>query len=188
MKYFKIFNEEDNHNGFQYVDGLNVDSVPFNDDPTKSCVEGGFYFSDTEHICDFLFYGKYIREVSIPDDAKMVKDSDGNKWRSDKLFLNERKDLSKVETWEWMIKQGINIHAWDDYALRWSASNGNINVVKFLVENGADIHAMDDETLRWSAENGHIDVVKFLVENGADIHVENDYPLKLIFMLRMIIH
>jgi hypothetical protein len=103
MKYFKIFNEEDNHNAFQYKDGLNIDSIPFNDDPNKSCVEGGFYFSDAEHICEFISYGNYIREVTIPADAKMVKDPDGNKWRADKLFLNERKDLRKLETWEWMI-------------------------------------------------------------------------------------
>jgi hypothetical protein len=55
MKYFKIFNESDNHNGFQYVDGLNVDIIPFNDDPNESCVEGGLYFSDVEHICVFFF-------------------------------------------------------------------------------------------------------------------------------------
>jgi len=101
-------------------------------------------------LCFFLNYGRYIREVSIPDDARMVKD--GNKWRADKLFLHERKDLSKVETWEWMIDQGINIHADDDdEALRLSASIGHIDVVTFLVENGADIHAKDDLALRWSA-------------------------------------
>jgi len=61
MKYYKIFNENDNHKGFQYVDGLNIDSIPFNDDPNQSCVEGGFYFSDVEHICEFLEYGNYIR-------------------------------------------------------------------------------------------------------------------------------
>jgi hypothetical protein len=205
-KYFKIFNEEDNHHGFQYVDGLNIDSIPFNDNPNKSCVEGGLYFTDAEHICEFLQYGNYIREVTLPDDAKVVKD--GNKWRADTLFLNERKDLIKVKTWEWMIDQGINIHADNDlaliyfayhghievvkflvqngadihadndYALRWSASNGYIDVVKFLVQNGADIHASDDWALQWSAEHGHIDVVKFLVENGADIHACDDYPLR----------
>jgi ankyrin repeat protein len=178
MNYFKIFNESDKHNGFQYVDGLNIDSIPFNDKPYQSYVEGGFYFSDAEYICEFLDYGNYIREVSIPDDAKMVKDPDGNKWRTDKLFLHERKDLKKVETWEWMIKQGINIHVKNDSALRWSASKGHIDVVKFLVENGADIHADNNNALRCAVDNGHIDVVKFLVENGADIHADNDESLR----------
>jgi hypothetical protein len=160
MKYYKIFNEEDKHNGFQYVDGLNVDSVPFNDNPNDSCVEGGFYFSDADHICNFVEYGNYIREVTLPDDAKMVKD--GNKWRANKLFLNERKDLRKVETWEWMIKQVINIHAGNDYALSWSAYHGHFDIVKFLVENGADIHADDDYALRYSTEKGHKEVVEYL--------------------------
>jgi hypothetical protein len=179
MKYFKIFNEEDNHKGFQYNDGLNIDSIPFNDDPNKSCVEGGFYFSDGDNICEFLNYGNYIKEVSLPDDAKIVKDPDGNKWRADKLFLHERKDLTKLETWEWIISQGINIHADNEYALRRFADNGHIDVVKFLVENGANIHADDDEALRLSASIGHIDVVKFLVENGADIHAIDDWALQL---------
>ena len=39
--------------------------------------------------------------------------------------------------------------------------------VKQLIETGADIHAQDDSALRSSAINGHIDVVKYLVENGA---------------------
>jgi len=159
MKYFKIFNEEDKHNGFQYVDGLNIDIIPFNDDPTESCAEGGFYFSNADHICEFLNYGNYIREVTLPDDAKVLKDR--NKWRADKLFLHERKNLSKVETWEWMINQGINIHAYNDYALRLSAIRGHIDVVKFLLENDADIHADDDWALRWFAKNDNIDVVKF---------------------------
>jgi len=175
--YFKIFKESDNHKGFQYKDSLNIDSIPFNDNPNDSCVEGGFYFTDGDHICEFLNFGNYIREVSLPDDAKMVKN--GNKWRANKLFLHERKeDLRKVETWKWMVDQGINIHTDNDQALRWSASNGYIDVVKFLVQNGADIHADNDYALRWSTSNGYIDVVKFLVQNGADIHANDDLALR----------
>ena len=168
MKYYKIFNEEDNHNGFQYRDGLNIDDKKFNNNHLKSCVEGGFYYSDADNICAFLSYGNYIREVELPDGAKQVKDPDGNKWRSDKLFLHERKDLSKIETWQWMIDQGINIHAYNDKALRWVSDNGHIDVVKFLVENGADIHALDDYALRWASLNGHSDVVKFLTPRMID--------------------
>jgi len=39
-------------------------------------------------------------------------------------------------------------------------------VVKFLVKQGADIHAGDDDALRGAARNGHLDVVKFLEGKG----------------------
>ena len=35
---------------------------------------------------------------------------------------------------------------------------------KYLVENGADIHACDDYVLKRSAYNGYLDIVKYLVE------------------------
>ena len=57
-----------------------------------------------------------------------------------------------------------NIHADDDYALRWAAKYGHLEVVKYLVSKGADIHADDDYALRWAAENGHLEVVKYLVD------------------------
>ena len=31
--------------------------------------------------------------------------------------------------------------------------------------------------LRYSAKNGHLDIVKYLVENGANIHAQDDYAL-----------
>ncbi len=64
---------------------------------------------------------------------------------------------------EYLVEKGANIHADDDYALRYSARYGHFQVVKYLVENGANIHANDDLALHWSAECGHIEVVKFLV-------------------------
>jgi ankyrin repeat protein len=37
------------------------------------------------------------------------------------------------------LKHGANVSAKDDYALRWSALNGHLEVVKLLLEHGADI-------------------------------------------------
>jgi ankyrin repeat protein len=67
-----------------------------------------------------------------------------------------------------LVENGADIHADNDFALRYTAVNGHIDIVRFLVENGADIHANNDLALRWAAEYGHLDVVRYLVENGAD--------------------
>ena len=77
-----------------------------------------------------------------------------------------------------LLSQGANIHADADYALRWSACYGHLEIVEFLVTNGANIHANDDAALRYSAENGQFEVVRFLATKGANIHAQGDYALR----------
>ena len=173
-KYYKLTNQEDNHHGFQYQDGLNEDHLPFNE--TGSCCPGGLYFSDAENILQFLHENMYwIREVS-PDTEKMVQDpnNDPIKWRSKSLDCQPRKSLSDIDTWIWMIDQGIlnNKKSIDDalksidYALQWSSQNGHFDVVKFLVDKFDKQFSQDsiNSSLRWSSDKGHLNVVKFLVD------------------------
>ena len=51
------------------------------------------------------------------------------------------------------------------------------DIVKYLIENGANVHAENDYALRWTARAGHFDLVRLLVAKGANIHAENDYAL-----------
>jgi ankyrin repeat protein len=65
-----------------------------------------------------------------------------------------------------------------DEALRWAASDGHLDVVKYLVSKGANVHVRDDEALLYAAGNGHLQVVKYLVEDhGADVHAHYDLTL-----------
>lgn len=41
------------------------------------------------------------------------------------------------------------------------------------------MHANDDEALRESADNNHIEVVKLLLQYGANMHAKNNYALKV---------
>ena len=43
--YYKIINKQWNHNGHQYVPGLNILQEEFNDNPNDRCCKGGFYFT-----------------------------------------------------------------------------------------------------------------------------------------------
>jgi len=176
MNYYKILNETECHNGFQFQDGLNIDTVPFN--PTGTCLEGGIYFSRKD-ILTFLNYGLWIRQVTIPEDARVYKDPESSpeKWKADKIILGPRKsiDLDVIKS---LVEEGADIHAWDDYALRWASEFGHFEIVKFLVEKDADIHSRGDYALRWASRNGHFEVVKFLVEKGADIHFLDNYALR----------
>ena len=60
------------------------------------------------------------------------------------------------------LKNGANVHAFDDRALRWASLYGHKDVVELLLKNGADVHANNDEARRWAANNGHKDVVELL--------------------------
>ncbi|WP_175888220.1 ankyrin repeat domain-containing protein [Burkholderia contaminans] len=76
------------------------------------------------------------------------------------------------------IENGADIHAKDDYALRWASGNGHLDCVKYLVEQGADIHALNDWTLGIATEEGHLEIVTYLVEHGANIHANDDLALR----------
>ena len=111
--YFKITNAAENHNGFQYSDGLNVLKEKFNDNPDDSCCKGGFYFTNAENIFKFLNYGIYLREVTLPTDNpdfRMIKDKEDDKWRANMIILGKRYDLSSVDTFKYLIGCGADIH------------------------------------------------------------------------------
>jgi hypothetical protein len=88
--YYKVTNKDECHNGYQYKDGLNILNEEFNDDPNASCVPGGFYFTDYKNLPQFFEYGTWIREVTIPPDARVVLDPEGDKWRCDKIILGKK--------------------------------------------------------------------------------------------------
>ena len=54
---------------------------------------------------------------------------------------------------------------------------GNVDMVKLLLDNRADVHADDNWALRWASSNGRYEVVKLLLDNGADIHADNNWAL-----------
>ena len=47
---WKLTNEAETHNGLRYHDGLVVDPLPFNDDPSASCCPGGIYFAGRDTL------------------------------------------------------------------------------------------------------------------------------------------
>ena len=88
-----MMNVDERHPGLQYCDGLVVDHVKFNDDPEKSCVPGGIYFTTKKYLHKFFSWGKIIRPITIPSDAKVLSDSEGDKYRADRLFFHPKKDM-----------------------------------------------------------------------------------------------
>jgi hypothetical protein len=112
MRYFRVNNFEECHKGFQYRTGLNVLRDKFNDDPTASCVAGGLYFTDIDHIHKFIAYREdsfWLREVFLPKDDpnfKMVKDPEGDKYRANSFILGKRYLLFDMNTFAMLSEYG----------------------------------------------------------------------------------
>ena len=91
-QYFRLTNEEERHRGFQYKDGLNVDTNKFH--PYGQCKQGGLYFFSREEIWKYDNYVPivhivhWVREVTVPDDAK-VHLEDGKR-KADRFVLGPR--------------------------------------------------------------------------------------------------
>ncbi|AYV85411.1 MAG: putative ankyrin repeat protein [Satyrvirus sp.] len=99
--YFKVTNAEENHHGFQYMDGLNVLDKEFDYNRKNTCSAGGLYFADNKNIHDFYNYGIYLRIVELPvddPDFKMLH-VDG-KFRANKIILKEKYRLDDPETYK----------------------------------------------------------------------------------------
>lgn len=179
--YYKITNKKEYHHNYQYHDGLNILEEQFNDNALESCVGGGFYFTDIEHIFCYLDYGCYVREVGLPTNDPnfmMIADPNGNKWRANRIILGKKYELQNVMTFKLLIDRGADIHVNNDYALQWASTNGCLDIVKFLVEKNADIHTDNDCALRAASIGGHLNIIKYLVEIGADIHVLDECALR----------
>ena len=104
--YYKLTNETENHHGLQYHTGRVVDIIPFNDNQEKSCVPGGIYFTDKDHILEFGGYGPWVRPLTIPEGVEVILDPDGNKFRAHEVEMQERIPLEEFVKTVNMKKQG----------------------------------------------------------------------------------
>jgi len=186
-KYYKLFNEQENHHGFQYQDGLNTDTLPFNSNPEDSCVEGGLYFSDAENIMNFLCNDppyEYIREVEVPEGELIIKDpdTDSTKWRAHSLYLHKRRSLYEAETWKWLKEQNVNFDVVDRFnntaliLAVYFSHNKYEKLVKLLIDSGANLDIQDDRgktALYWAACRNQPIMAEMLIKAGANFDVAN---------------
>lgn len=177
--FYKITNWYENHNGFQYQDGLNVLTEPFNDNPNDSCCKGGLYFTDIYNILDFVRYGCYIREVFLPygdPDFKMVKDPDpsNDKWRANKIILGKKYDLWEIDSLELLKNEGVNIYAKKyEQLLNSIYDECDYVVIKFLIDNDVRRVTYKNFLYRACVENDY-EIVKYFIEKNINIKKYKD--------------
>ena len=134
MEYYKITNEEENHNWLQYSDGLITDPLPFN--PSGDCTPGGIYFA-AEDILAFLDYGPWIRKVTIPEGEEIYENpGKPKKYKAHRIILGPRRRIT-AEVIGDLLDQGAYIHADNDYALRLAVMNRHTETAQLLRARGA---------------------------------------------------
>ena len=94
------------------------------------------------------------------------------------ITMDDCIESNSPECVKWLLNNGYDVHAENDYALHWASSNGHLEVVKELLDAGADVHAKDDWALQYASQRGHLEVVKVLLEAGADVHAEINLALR----------
>lgn len=93
-KLYRFTNLGEVHHKFHYKTGLNKDNMEFN--PSGSCKSGGIYFCDETELIKYLeSYEEnnfvWIREVEIPDDARVYVDH--LKYKTNQIILKKRMHL-----------------------------------------------------------------------------------------------
>ena len=74
----------------------------------------------------------------------------------------------------------------NNYAVRWSAGNGQLECLKYLVSLGADIRNQNDWAVRFASGNGNLEMVKYLVSQGADImNLSPEHQKYILFCQKM---
>lgn len=145
--YFKVTNSEENHNGFQYVDGLNESDLGNNDN--------GLSFDTKENICNWYDYGVNLRVIELPDDDpdfRLITSEEG--LFSNKLILKEKYSLAYRLTYQ---RFDLPIDA--DYASKY----GFIDLLKYLEESGSEI-CYSECAIDGACANGHIHILNWWKE------------------------
>jgi len=166
-QYFKVTNEKENHNGFQYQDGLNVLIEKFNDDPEISCCAGGFYFTNRDDIHKFFDYGINLRIITLPKDDpdfKIVRDPDDDKWRVNKIIFGEKYSLLDHKTYELF---GLDITK-NDRIIDKASKFGNVDLLEWWKNSGLNIY-YSSNTMDSASQHGHVHVLQWWKDSRLEL-------------------
>ena len=83
-----------------------------------------------------------------------------------------------LDALKFVVSMGGNPRMNYDFPLRWASNSNRLEVVKYLVSVGADVKK-DTLAIRFAAENGHFEMVEYLYEVGASIQSDLQGPLQM---------
>lgn len=137
--YYKITNKDEIHFGYEYKDGLNIDT------------KDGMYFTDKQNLYNFLQFGIYIRKVTIPRGIKIIKDTSFNtiKWKAKQIILGEKINLYDLNTF---IEFKMYLHG---DALIYICNNSAIPILDWCYDNCSSLPRIN----RDFNDDGYIEII-----------------------------
>jgi len=162
LKYYKIIDSKRGNFGWKYSVGihkLSTNGEQFDTD--DKCARGGLYYTTMHWIFDFINYGDTICEV-FPL-GKTISIEAPYKYKTDELEIISMHPLNKVETWEYMIENGLYI---DTKITNWASFNNNFEILKWAHKINCPMHEnvckniiMNNnfEILEWARINNFLD-------------------------------
>jgi hypothetical protein len=102
-QFYRFTNQEEDHNGFAYKDGLNIDFLKFN--PNGQCSAGGLYFTDAINAVKWMGNNNWMRIVTIPYDARVYIEN--NKYKIDRFMLSKRKPIHEFTFDDYDISMAV---------------------------------------------------------------------------------
>ena len=167
--FVRFTNSSENHNGFQYKDGLNVDTEKFN--PRGSCTGGGLYFCEGDQFTNHYQNHTYLRFVTIPSDAKVYVDH--SKFKANKFILGKRIEfdyeniLSLIytqEQFENMMLENVDIL---HYLHRCKNYSNMKKIYMYAIRKGhIDIDAVPVKLIATLSDN---DLIEIITESEFDV-------------------
>src|SRR5579862_8275445 len=98
QKYYKFTNKECKHNEFQYREGLNTDTKPWN---TDECSEGGLYIVPVEYWYEWITYRDDLYYVW---DAQPISDlinyESNHKVKCHQIELSNCRRIEEMDEWK----------------------------------------------------------------------------------------
>ena len=141
--FVKILNANMKHVDFVYQEGLNIDKLPFN--PSGTCKSGGLYYTNLENMAKFIEYGTQIADVIVPADAQVYADPKGDKWKADKIILQNIRPLKDHPIWndKTFCLAAIKQHS---YALQHVREQTPEICLAAVQKNGRALHYVREQT------------------------------------------
>ncbi|AKI80531.1 putative ankyrin repeat protein [Acanthamoeba polyphaga mimivirus] len=153
--YFLITNETENHNDFQYINGLNI--LQNKSKNTKSlCVY------KPKNICQYLWNGIYLRDIYLPKEKIGFKKYQlENHCETNMIVLGKRRNLGDLDTWKYMIHHGIII---TEDTIQYCRTCGCTEIINYLIDNLISInHNIDIYT---ACKYGYNELAKYYIKNS----------------------
>ncbi len=158
--YYKITNETENNEGYQYKDGLNVLEEAY------KCEDIGCYFTTGEFI-DILLYDNsacYLRIVELPDDENLKIDNRNKIFRANMLILKEKFNLKNlnIDDVENLLKMDKNLSR---LFIANSCILGNIQILEWL-KNSCYEFKYNSSEISYASRYGHVEVLEWFKNSG----------------------